>query len=243
MLTEKDGPVYPEAEFVRVTYKALNALGFDSENTIACAGLCRDEITQPLAAAIKEVWGESFNTSSLAGMFFSGKTGLSAAMHHAPNCGGRERYVFYTLPHIAVDEGGRVGVCRRRGREGESTACGALVAFRNEMVSGRLCLDFDKEDIEQSLLKARLIREVTYGTVPDLLELTIMAQKAALADLEGALAAIVDTRRSDYAVVSGVQVHGPQDNFVWRGSCCAVVGGSRREAALEAPARDKAIFG
>ena len=71
------------------------------------------------------VRGEAFNVSSLGGMFFAGKTGLSAAMHHAPVMGGRERYVYYALPHIAVDENVQVGACRRHGREGASTACGS----------------------------------------------------------------------------------------------------------------------
>ena len=42
-------------------------------------------------------------------MFFAGKTALKAAMHHAPEGSGKERYVYYAMPHIAIDEEGRMG--------------------------------------------------------------------------------------------------------------------------------------
>src|SRR3990172_11005189 len=121
--------IYNEADFVAKTYVELSKLGFSADNAIACVSVCRDEITQPLIALIREKWGEAFNLSSLAGMFFAGQTGLAAAMHHSPNVGGKERYVFYSLPHIAIDVDGRIGVCKRAGREGESTGCGALVGI------------------------------------------------------------------------------------------------------------------
>ncbi len=69
--------------------------------------VCRDEISQPLVVLIKEKWGEAFNFCSLAAMFFAGKTGLKAAMHHCPVVEGKERYVFYALPHIAIGAKGQ----------------------------------------------------------------------------------------------------------------------------------------
>src|SRR4030067_3615535 len=115
---------YTEIEFIKKTYEALKQLGFNNENTIAAKCICRDEISQSIRSVIKHMWGEAFNFSSLAGMFFAGKTGLAAAMHHAPIEDGKERYVFYALPHIAIDTEGHIGICRRSGREGESVACG-----------------------------------------------------------------------------------------------------------------------
>ena len=124
---------YTEADFVERTYKALSKLGFDADNTIACADVCRDEISQPLVNLIKGKWGEAFNLSSLAAMFFAGKTGLSAAMHHAPIVDGKERYVYYAFPHVAIDADGKIGVCKRRGRKEKSSACGALNVFLKEL--------------------------------------------------------------------------------------------------------------
>ncbi|MDI6801901.1 MAG: hypothetical protein QMD01_07620 [Thermodesulfovibrionales bacterium] len=217
------GKYYTEADFVEKTYAEMNKFGFDANNAIACVSVCRDEITQPLIALIRNKWGEAFNLSSLAGMFFAGQTGLAAAMHHSPNIGGKERYVFYSLPHIAIDADGRIGVCKRIGRQGESTACGALVAFQKELSEGKLNLSMDDIDIEQNLLKRRLLREIPYGHVPDLLELTKITQKVVQKDIEYALNTIVDRRKSDYAVISGVQIHGPEHNYVWVASCYAVV--------------------
>jgi hypothetical protein len=224
--------VYTEADFVKKTYEALNKLGFNADNTIACAGVCRDEITQPLIALIRDAWGESFNLSSLAGMFFAGKTGLLAAMHHAPNVDGKERYVFYALPHIAIDAEGRVGVCKRIGREGESIACGALNAFQKEIAAGKLNLSIDNEDVEQSMLKMRLFKEIPYGHVPDLLELTKITRQAIQEDLENALKTTVDMNRSDYAIITGIQIHGPDGNYVWPATAYAVVNGTKIEINL-----------
>jgi hypothetical protein len=223
VLSKLFGSYYTEADFVEKTYAELSRFGFNADNAIACVSVCRDEITQPLIALIREKWGEAFNLSSLAGMFFAGQTGLAAAMHHSPNIGGKERYVFYCLPHIAIDADGRIGVCKRIGRQEESTACGALVAFQKELSEGKLNLSMDDIDIEQNLLKRRLLREIPYGHVPDLLELTKITQKVVQKDIEYALNTIVDRRKSDYAVISGIQIHGPERNYVWVASCYAVV--------------------
>jgi hypothetical protein len=214
---------YTEIEFVKKTYDALKGYGFTSENAIASVCICRDEISQSLRSVIKHIWGEAFNLSSLAGMFFAGQTGLMAAMHHSPIAGGRERYVLYALPHIAIDAEGHPGACKRTGREAESTACGALDAFQKELAQGILNLSLDESDIEQSLMKRRLLREIPYGRVPDLLELTKVAQRVIQKDLEHVLNTIVDRSRSDYAMLTGIQINGPESNYVWPVSCYAVV--------------------
>lgn len=224
--------VYTEVDFVARTYEALEKFGFSAENTIACVGVCRDEITQPLIGLIKGKWGEVFNLSSLAGMFLAGKTGLSAAMHHAPNRDGKERYVYYALPHIAIDDEVQVGCCKRTGRGGKSIACGALNAFQKEIAGGTINPTMDNEDVEQSLLKMRLLKEIPYGQVPGLLELTKITQKVIQADLEHSLKRLIDTDKSNFAVVTGIQIHGPDGNYVWPAACYAVVEGVRQDIVL-----------
>jgi len=59
--------------------------------------------------------------------------------------------------------------------------------------------------------------------VPDLLELTKITQKVIQKDLENALNALVDTNKSDYAILTGIQIHGPDENYIWPASCYAVV--------------------
>ena len=233
-LRELFDPLYGEVDFVKRTYAALKDHGFSDTNTIAATCICRDEISQTLRSIIKHMWGgEAFNLSSLAGMFFAGKTGLLAAMHHAPVTGGRERYVFYALPHVAIGAEGQIGMCKRTGREGESTACGALNAFQREMAGGRLNLSLDSEDVEQSLIKQRLLRDIPYGHVPDLFELTKITHKAIQTDLESVIGKIVDPGRSDYALITGIQIHGPENNYVWPSSFYAMVNGEKKILELK----------
>jgi len=222
----------PEDQFVRGTYEALAKLGFDGPNGFACVGVCRDELTRPLVEAIEEVWGEAFNFSSLAGMLFLGRTGFLAAQHHAPRVRGRERYVFFALPHIAMDAQGQIGVCVRPGRDEKSSACGALVAFRKELSVGRLSLTLDRDDMEQCLLKQRLLPLIRYGDVPDLPTLTHLAETAILEDLERMLDQTVDRAHNDFAVLVGTQVHGPDKDYVCPKALYAVVDGQRRELTL-----------
>ncbi len=217
------GRVYSEIEYVKRSYGSLKKWGFSDETAIASVCLCRDEISQTLRSIIKHMWGEAFNLSSLAGMFFAGQTGLAAAMHHSPNIEGRERYVFYALPHIAINSDGRLGVCTRTGRDGESSACGALIAFQKELTEGKLNLSLDDVDIEQNLLKRRLLREIPYGQIPDLLALTMTTQKVIQKDIEYALNTVVDRRKSDYAMFTGIQIHGPNSNYIFPVSSYAVV--------------------
>ena len=162
-------------------------------------------------------------------MFFAGQTGLVAAMHHAPVVEGKERYVFYALPHIAIDADGHLGACKRTGREGESTACGALNAFQKELTDGKLNRSMDDIDIEQSLLKRRLLREIPYGHIPDLLELTKITQQVVQKDIEHALNTIIDRTKSDYAMLTGIQIRGPDTNYVAPAACYAVVNNEKIE--------------
>ena len=218
----------PESDFVARTVGALSHQGFTPDNTIACVGVCRDEITQPFVESVKEVWGEAFNFSSLAGMLFLGKTGFTAAQHHAPDEEGRERYIGFAMPHIAISSEGEIGICQRAGRKGPSSACGALAAFQAEMADGRLKIGLDFDDVEQSLIRIRLLQETPYGKVPDLLELTKTALKVIQKDMERLIQLTVNTDRSDYAVFTGIQIHGPDRNYIWPDLSYCVVDGEKQ---------------
>jgi hypothetical protein len=221
--------VFTEVDFVKNTYGALKKLGFNDENAIASVCICRDEISQSLRSIIKHVWGEAFNLSSLAGMFFAGKTGLKAAMHHAPVVAGKERYVFYALPHIAIGAEGKLGVCKRRGRKEESNACGALNVFLKELSGKKLNLAMDNEDVELSLIRMCLLKEIPYGYVPNLLELTKITHRIIQTDLKNALSKIANTKKSDYTLITGIQIHGPNGNYVWPAKSYAFVNGIKKD--------------
>lgn len=224
--------VFTEIDYVKKTYSALKEFGFNDENSFASVCVCRDEISQTLRSIIKHTWGEAFNLSSLAGMFTAGKTGLKAATHHAPRVDGRERYIYYVMPHIAINEEGKTGFCKRKGIKEESSACGALCLFLDELRKGKLHITIDEEDIEESLLKRRLLTEIPYGQIPDLIELTKITRKVIQSDLEHAIEKVVDTKKSDYAVFTGIQIHGPDDNYIWPSESYAVVNNKRKAINL-----------
>jgi len=229
VLKENFPVVFTEVDYVKKTYNALKAFGFNDDNSIASVCVCRDEISQTIRSIIKHVWGEAFNFSSLAGMFTAGKTGLKAAMHHAPRVDGKERYVFYVVPHIAINEDGKSGFCKRRGIKEDSSACGALCLFLSELHQGKLHIKLDEEDIEESLIKRRLLKEIPYGHVPDLIELTKITRKVIQEDLEQVIEKVVDTGKSDYAVFTGIQIHAPDANYIWPSNSYVVVNGKKQE--------------
>ena len=234
VMKENFDRVVKEVEYVKKTYNALKAFGFNDDNSIASVCVCRDEISQTVRSIIKHVWGEAFNFSSLAAMFTAGKTGLKAAMHHAPKIdGGKERYVYYVIPHTAINEDGKTGFCKRRGIKEESSACGALCLFLDELYTGKLHIKIDEEDIEESLLKRRLLKEITYGDIPSLIELTKITRKVIQEDLEHAIEKVIDTAKSDYALFSGIQIHAPDANYIWPADSYVVVDGKKQELKIE----------
>jgi hypothetical protein len=232
IINENFDRVIKEVDYVRKTYNALKDFGFNDDNSIASVCVCRDEISQTIRSIVKHIWGEAFNFSSLAGMFTAGKTGLKAAIHHAPQVDSRERYVFYVIPHIAINEDGKSGFCKRRGIKEESSACGALCLFLSELHQGKLLIKLDEEDIEESLIKRRLLKEIPYGHVPDLIELTKITRKVIQEDLENVIGKVVDTGKSDYAVFTGIQIHAPDANYIWPADSYAVINKVRQEIKI-----------
>jgi hypothetical protein len=224
-----------EREFVRATHQALQPLGFLRESTLVCVATCRDEISQSIVDHVRELWGLSFNLAGLAGMPFAGKTGFGAALHHAPQVDGRERYVFYAGPHIGIGPEGEAGVVERKGRQEPSMACGALLALLGELQDDRLGAMDDSDDVEQGVIRKHIGGPLVSArdALPDLIGLTHLTHDVILNDVERILAATVDPSKADHAVITGVQIHGPgMKNYIQPRTMYAVADGSRRSVAL-----------
>jgi hypothetical protein len=186
-----------------------------------------------LRTALREIWGEAFNFASLGGFLTLGRTGFVALHSHAPTGYDRRRHLYVCMPHIGIGTDGKLGACERPGLPGVSKACGALIAFHGELMSGELDLTLAMHDIEQSLLKTRLVKILEWGAKPDLGNMTKVAELAIRSDLEREIAATVDTNEVDYAVFTGVQIHAPGgQNFVWPNVSYAVIGGKRHSLNL-----------
>lgn len=67
---------------------------------------------------------------------------LHLATTHLLQGTGRERYVFFSFPHIGIDEFGEVGAISRPGRAKKSCACGALAKCLNEVKADGLTRNF-----------------------------------------------------------------------------------------------------
>jgi hypothetical protein len=136
-----------ELDYVEKLADVAEKFGFRSGTCISCVSLCRDEITAPLRQKLQAKFNQSFTFSSLGGFLTCGKTGFGAAHAHAPIVDGREKYLYVTMPHIALDAFGKVGAVRRPGRAQDSGACGALMAFHSELASGSMNLGEDSDDM------------------------------------------------------------------------------------------------
>jgi len=212
-------------DFITRVEIALCGYGFTGRNSIACTNLCRDEITAVLKDKIETSFGGSFNTNGLGGVLTCGVTGIGAGLSHSPICetSGRERYVFFTFPHIAIDSEGTVGSISRPGRSGTSCACGALVKCLGELKAegvGNNCKVpgvHDPLDPEYTILKQRLARRIRYENLDvstmDLAAITKVAERMITDDLEYLIEKAVDPKKADYAVVAGVQIHNWSTDF------------------------------
>lgn len=220
---------YPCDAFVDYSQFRLRPFGIEQKNSIACVSVCRDEIATPFMNRLHNAWDGAFNFSSLAGMLYLGVTGFQAAHHHAPNTDGKERYVYFAFPHIAIDGEGTPGNCHRSGRRALSQACGALLKILDDCSQGAVNLDLNQDDLEQSLLKQRLFSKFGLGKIPDLIMLTKVTQHIIKEDLERMIQLTVDPNTTNYAVFTGVQIHGPaHKDWIWVETSYVVVDGIRK---------------
>jgi hypothetical protein len=83
--------------------------------------------------------------------------------------------------------------------------------------------------LEQSLLKQRLFSKLGLGEIPDLITLTKITQHIIKEDLERMIQLAVDPNTTNYAVFTGVQIHGPaHKDWIWVETSYVVVDGIRK---------------
>jgi hypothetical protein len=214
-------------DFLARVDAACSQLGVTASSSLLIVGVCRDELCFPFVARLEDIWGPAFHVGSLAGLVTIGRTGIAAAFGHAPqDPGAPARYLVVAGPHIGMDEDGGFGHLRREHQSVDSRACGALMSFRDELAGGHLGLGFDPNDPEMSLLRQRLVSALTYGRVPDPVELTELVARVIDDDINELIRWQASTRSSSHevaaAVVTGVLVHttggdwfDPQRSRLW----------------------------
>eukprot|EP01080_Neovahlkampfia_damariscottae_P002751 gene2751-4159_t len=208
------------SDYISKIYNSLKKHGFKEKNTLPCVCTCRDEIAFDVTEEFKKYYkAKPFDLSSLAGMMFGGVTSLQAALSHAPmDKEEKERYIFVAMPHVAIYKDGAIGVCKRKGREELSHACGALLKFKNELdkaneEGNKLDLTLDLDDMELSLLKQRLLPKLEKDA--DLIDITKVCHDVIKDDFERILKKVMK-EEIDYAFLTAVQIHGPNDEtWIW----------------------------
>jgi Limiting CO2-inducible proteins B/C beta carbonyic anhydrases len=202
----------PAKDFVARWRALCFAAGFTADTALLAVGTCRDEVCFPFVAQLEGVWGPAFQLGSLGGLLTVGRTGIAAVASHAPLEPGQPvRYVLVAAAHIGVDGSGTFGYLRREHQEVSSRTCGALMAFRDELLTSRLRLGYDPVDPEMSLLRERILTALVYGDIPEPVELTQVVARVIDEDLRALLSWIQDAsvpeREVQTAVVTGVLIH------------------------------------
>uniref|UniRef100_A0A061SLV5 Low-co2 inducible protein n=1 Tax=Tetraselmis sp. GSL018 TaxID=582737 RepID=A0A061SLV5_9CHLO len=197
---------------------ALNAFGFNGQNTIGVVNLCRDESTNIFRNKLEGIFPLLFNVHGLGGGVTCGVTGLKAGLSHSPvSNSGRKKYIFLSCVHIGIDSQGGVGNIARPGQKHMSSACGAMIGalgqFKTEGIAEYAKgtgmhnpLDPEFSIFKQSLA-LRLQQENQNVDSVDLVELTKVADRQISSELEGLIQQAVDPSEADYAIVTGIQVH------------------------------------
>ncbi len=202
----------PATEFIATWHDRCVSAGFDADTSLLAVGTCRDEVCFPFVAQLEALWGPAFQLGSLGGLLTIGRTGIAAVGSHAPRePGAPARYVIVAAAHIGVDSAGTFGYLRREHQEVSSRTCGALMAFRDELLTSRLRLGYDPVDPEMSLLRQRILTALVYGDIPEPVELTQVVARVIDEDLRELLGWIQDAsvpeREVQTAVVTGVLIH------------------------------------
>jgi hypothetical protein len=200
----------PIEEYIRLTKKEIESYQFTYENTLGVISTCRDEIAEVLELKINKYWGKTFDFRSLSSLLIAGKTGIQTVLGHTPIEKGIGRFVFYAMPHIAISEQGEVGNVYREGIEPVSHACGSLSAVLAELESGRINFLTDPYDLEQSTVRQKILSNIRYGQELNLVDITKLVSKINGQDLER-IQSIIDLQKYEFAVLTGVLIHGPKD--------------------------------
>lgn len=202
----------PAEAFVSAWTARCAEHGFAADNSLPLVGVCRDEVCFPFVAKLEQVWGPAFHMDSLGGLVTIGRTGISAAGHHAPEDPGQpRRYVVVAAAHIGMEGTGDFGYLRRSHQASASRTCGALMAFRDELLTSHLHLGYDPVDPEMSLLRQRILSALIYGQIPDPVDLTGIVADIIDADLRDLLSwyaeEVADTHEVQIAAVTGILIH------------------------------------
>lgn len=140
----------------------INEYSIDPATALLVNSICADDIiavrsmeTPAHKTKLKHDFLGPFSLGGLAGLPYSGLTGMLTVGHHIPDGGS---VVIAYGPHIGLSDQGELGKLLRPGQQDESTACGALtLALKHLQSSPDYRPTYDDDDTEQMTLERRLL--------------------------------------------------------------------------------------
>jgi len=182
--------------------KHLKEFEIQPDNILWGQSTCVDDIINTKNKMLPEIKGP-FNFGGLAGLPFTGITGLNAFAHHVPEGGTA---LLFVGPHIGYNEKEGWGKILRHDQQHPSSCCGALAAALAKLQKGELKSknpmpdDYQEEMIEQ----LAFAHQAEILSSPDpLISFTKLTYKEAAREMAN-YASKVKERHFKYAVIVGV---------------------------------------
>jgi hypothetical protein len=143
---------YPEATDAKDT--SIKYLGemktkhdIDISKVLMACSVCSDDVNSTSLSFFNILFGP-FILGGLAGMPYTGVTGLTAFSHHIPDQG--TAFIFYG-PHIGLTLDGEVGLLQRPRLEKAGSCCGALILALSRLKDESYKPDLTNEDDYQQM--------------------------------------------------------------------------------------------
>ena len=135
------GPDFSDSLIQYITHK----YGISTEKLLLGASTCVDDIIYTKNFHNHPEIKGPFHLGGLAGLPFTGISGLEAFAHHIPDSGAM---VLLVEPHVGFSEKGGWGYVLRHEQHESSTCCGALMGTLDKLKKGTLKPDVTEEDYQ-----------------------------------------------------------------------------------------------
>lgn len=225
---------YPQMEFLASIQERLNDRGFEPWNTIVGVSVCREEPSCFLVEDLRTLWGTVYNFCTLSGLPFVGISAFRKMQQVVKADQGEGHFVFMAFPHIKwKPERGKKSVSACQGQESYFGGCSGLLNFQQGQTGESTKRNLDIDNLEQSLINQRLSHYQPVDEVSDVVALTKLTYRTILEDVDRLAGRAFMTSRCRYAIVTGIQINGPdQQDWIWPGHMFMVTLGSKRPLSL-----------
>jgi hypothetical protein len=215
ILKEFPGALPYRAAMDTVLYR-MRLAGIESDEILLGSSICVDDITSTKDKLPPNIKGP-FSFGGLAGLPFTGITGVSAFVHHVPEEGTA---LLLVGPHIGYNSKEGWGKIFRHGQHEGSTCCGALFAALEKLQAKKIKVGSPTEDDYQEQVIEQLAfaheQEILSSSNP-LVELTRITCRQAERKMTDYAHKVPDRHFKYAVVVIGVIINTDYqyDDYLW----------------------------